>query len=252
MRILIADDEAPARAELRAILSEIDGVEVVGEATTGWEAIDRVRADGPDMVLLDIQMPGGTGIEVASEVLSLARPPLVVFVTAFDEHALKAFDLAAVDYLLKPVDAARLARAIDRARGLVGSRAEAERRAQAAIDASAGPLTRLLVARPGEKARVVLDVSRVLWFEADGKRSIAVTGEGRFEVARLLGDLEEALGAAAYARTHKGYLVNLEQIAEVVPWFAGALRLKMRGRDRAEVPVSRRFAKALRARLGRA
>ena len=251
MRILIVDDEAPARGELRALLSEVDDAEVVGEASTGRTAIERIRADAPDLVFLDIQMPGGTGLDVAAEALGLPHPPLVVFVTAYDEHALKAFDLAAVDYLLKPVDPARLARAVARAKGLLGNRAEAERRAQAAIDASAGPLRRLLVARPGEKARIVLDVSRILWFQADGKRSIAVTADGQFDVSRLLGDLEEALGAGSFVRTHKGYLVNLDHVAEVVPWFAGALRLKMSGRPKAEVLVSRRFAKVLRERLGR-
>lgn len=251
MRVLIVDDEAPARGELRALLSEVDDAEVVGEASTGRAAIERIRADAPDVVFLDIQMPGGTGLDVAAEALELPHPPLVVFVTAYDEHALKAFDLAAVDYLLKPVDPARLARAIARAKGLLGNRAEAERRAQAAIDAAAGPLRRLLVARPGEKARIVLDVSRVLWFQAVGKRSIAATADGDFDVPRLLGDLEEALGAGSFVRTHKGYLVNLDHVAEVVPWFAGALRLKMSGRPKGEVPVSRRFARALRARLGR-
>ncbi len=251
MRVVIADDEAPARGELRALLDELDGAEVVGEAATGRAALERIRADAPDLVFLDIQMPGGTGLDVASQVLELPKPPLVVFVTAYDEHALKAFDLAAVDYLLKPIDPARLARAVARAKGLLGSRAEAERRAQAALDASSGPLRRVLAARPGEKPRVVLDVSRVLWFQADGKRSIATTAEGEYEVPRLLGDLEEAIGAGPFLRTHKGYLVNLDHVAEVVPWFAGALRLKMTGRPKSEVPVSRRFAKGLRKHLGR-
>lgn len=251
MRTLIVDDEAPAREELRALLEDLDDAEVVGEAATGREAIERIRADSPDLVFLDIQMPGGTGLDVASEVLKLPRPPLVVFVTAYDEHALKAFDLAAVDYLLKPIDPARLERAVSRAKGLLGNRVEAERRARAALDASPGPLRRVLAARPGEKPRVVLDLARVLWFRADGKRSVAATADGEYEVPRLLGDLEDAIGARSFVRTHKGYLVNLDHVVEVVPWFAGALRLKMAGRARADVPVSRRYAKGLRERLGR-
>lgn len=252
MKALIVDDEAPARRELRALLEELDGVEVVGEAATGRAALDRIRADGPDVVFLDIQMPGGTGLQVASEVLELDRPPVVVFVTAYDEHALKAFELAAMDYLLKPIDPARLARAVARAKGLLGNRTEAERRAQAAMDASPGPLRRVLAARPGEKPRVVLDLARVLWFQADGKRSLATTAEGEYEVPRLLGNIEEALGAgSSFVRTHKGYLVKLDHVTEVVPWFVGARRLRMAGRPRSEVPVSRRFAKRLRARLGR-
>ena len=229
----------------------MDDAEVVGEAATGRAALERIRADEPDLVFLDIQMPGGTGLDVATEALALPRPPLVVFVTAYDEHALRAFDLAAVDYLLKPVDPSRLARAVARAKRLLGNRAEAERRAQAALDASPGPLRRVLAARPGEKPRVVLGLSRILWFQADGKRSIAATAEGEYEVPRLLGDLEEAIGAGSFVRTHKGYLVNLDHVTEVIPWFAGALRLRMAGRPKGEVPVSRRFAKGRRARLGR-
>ncbi len=251
MRVLIVDDEAPARGELRALLEEVDDAEVVGEAATGREALERIRAEAPDLVFLDIQMPGGTGLEVASEVLRLPRPPVVVFVTAYDEHAMRAFDLAAVDYLLKPVAPERLARAVARARGLLGNRLEAERRAQAAIDAGEGPLRRLLVARPGEKARVVLDVAKVLYFRADGKKSIAMTAEGEYEVGRMLGEMEEALDQAKFVRTHKGYVVNLDQVTEVVPWFAGAMRLRMAGRGKSEVPVSRRFAKGLRERLGK-
>jgi DNA-binding LytR/AlgR family response regulator len=259
-RALIVDDEAPARAELRYLLEEIGSVQVVGEATNGEEALLLLRSLDYDLVLLDVRMPGGSGLEVAAALRDLPRRPQVVFTTAYPDHAVDAFDLAAADYLVKPFDADRLRRALDRAL----AHAEASSgEAASASPASAGgsdeapanalsspdvePLVRIPVTKDGRT--VLVDGAAVVYASAARGYSYLKLADERLLVTFSLNELERRL-RGHYFRTHRSYLVNLDHVRELVPDFQGSLVLVMDDRQRSRVEVSRRHARELRRRLG--
>ncbi|HJV91609.1 MAG TPA: LytTR family DNA-binding domain-containing protein [Holophagaceae bacterium] len=215
IRVLVADDEGPARAKLRRFLDADPRVELVGEAQDGLRAVALVRELKPDLLVLDIQMPGLTGFEVLE---ALGEPrPLVVFSTAFDRFALEAFDAAAADYLLKPYDGPRFQRALDRALALREGqggpvRALLQRVAQA-------PLERLLV--EGERGLEALPLRVILRLEADGKVVRVHTERGVFELRKALKDLESRLPAHRFCRVHRSAVVALEAVARLEPWDHG-------------------------------
>jgi DNA-binding LytR/AlgR family response regulator len=248
-RALIVDDEAPARAELRYLLEEFGHVQVVGEATNGEEALVLLRSLSYDLVLLDIRMPGGTGLEVAAALRELPRPPKVIFTTAYPDHAVEAFDLEAVDYLVKPFDADRLARALDRALLHTGEEAKpATAAAQpAAVAPEVEPLGRIPVQRDGRT--VLVDQSAIVYASAVRGYSYLNLADERVLVSFSLNELERRL-RGHFFRTHRSYLVNLDHVRELVPDFKGALVLVMNDRQRSRVEVSRRQARELRRRLG--
>jgi DNA-binding LytR/AlgR family response regulator len=250
-RCLIVDDEAPAREELRFLLSGFDDVQVVGEATNGEEALVLLRSIPYDVVLLDIRMPGGTGLEVAGELQSMERPPAVIFTTAHPDHAVDAFDLAAADYLLKPFDAARLRKALDRA--LAASPddvdpddAEPEPRAERAPGQRRGR-GRIPVQR-GDRT-VLVDEQQIVYASAARGYSYLKLAEERVLVSFSLAELEKRL-SDSFFRAHRSYLVNLDYVRELAPDFKGTLELVMGDRQRSRVEVSRRQARELRRVLG--
>ncbi len=214
LRVLIADDEAPARAKVRRLLEGDPRFELVGEAGDGLRAVALVRELRPDLLILDIQMPGLTGFEVLE---SLAAPrPLVVFSTAFDRFAMEAFEAAAVDYLLKPYDGPRFRRALDRA---VALRAEQGGMKALLQRISTAPLERLLV--EGERGLEALPLRAVLRLEADGKVVRLHTERGAFDVRRPLRELEARLPPHRFCRVHRGALVALEAVVRLEPWDHG-------------------------------
>lgn len=245
-RALIVDDEAPARAELRYLLEEFNQVQVVGEATNGEEALLLLRSLDYDLVLLDIRMPGGTGLEVAAALRELPRPPKVIFTTAYPDHAVEAFDLSAADYLVKPFDADRLGRALDRA---------LTRTAEDPKPPPAGsrpppdvePLVRIPVQRDGRT--VLVDRTAIVYASAVRGYSYLKLADERLLVSFSLNELERRL-RGHFFRTHRSYLVNLDHVRELVPDFKGALVLVMNDRQRSRVEVSRRQARELRRRFG--
>lgn len=245
-RALIVDDEAPARAELRYLLEEFNQVQVVGEATNGEEALLLLRSLSYDLVLLDIRMPGGTGLELASALRDLPHPPKVIFTTAYPDHAVEAFDLEAVDYLVKPFDADRLARALDRA--LAHPAEDAPPRPPAApAPPGTEPLVRIPVQRDGRT--VLVDRTAIVYASAVRGYSYLKLAEERLLVSFSLNELERRL-RGHFFRTHRSYLVNLDHVRELVPDFKGALVLVMNDKQRSRVEVSRRQARELRRRLG--
>jgi DNA-binding LytR/AlgR family response regulator len=272
-RCLIVDDEAPARDELRHLLSHFDDVEVVGEATTAEEARVLVDAVAYDVVLLDVRMPGTGGLALARELWEArqadtagrARPPAVIFTTAYADHAVEAFDLAAADYLVKPFDRQRLRRALDRALAgrdeAGGPAADADRDAPASTSVTPGPARAMGVRLPVHRGdRIILvDEHRVAFAAATGGyaelKLVARPGaptpltDDKLLTSYTLADLEERF-SDAFVRAHRSYLVNLRHVREVVPQVGGTLHLVMADRDRATVPVARRQATAVRARLG--
>lgn len=243
-RALIVDDEAPARAELRYLLEEFNRVQVVGEATNAEEALVLLRSLSYDLVLLDIRMPGGSGLEVAAALRQLPHPPKVIFTTAYPDHAVEAFDLEAVDYLVKPFDADRLGRALDRAlSGADDTRAQPPGQQAPPVE----PLGRIPVQRDGRT--VLVDRSAIIYASAVRGYSYLKLADERVLVSFSLNELERRL-RGHFFRTHRSYLVNLDHVRELVPDFTGALVLVMNDRQRSRVEVSRRQARELRRRLG--
>lgn len=246
-RCLIVDDEAPARAELRYLLSSFDDVQVVGEATNAEEALVLLRSLDYDLVLLDIRMPGGTGLEVAEALRSGPNPPKVIFTTAYPDYAVEAFDLDAADYLVKPFDADRLGRALQRA--LSGGAADDDDPDLPSFPRvpAAEPLGRIPVLQ-GERT-VLVDESAIIYASAArGYSYLQLAGE-RVLASFTLNELERRLGGHFF-RTHRSYLVNLDHVRELRPDFKGALVLVMDDHRRSRVEVSRRHARELRRLLG--
>ena len=253
LRVLIADDERPARAFLKGMLRTFDDVDLAGEAENGTEAIEMIRALKPDLVLLDLQMPEISGIEVARQ-LRKTQMPLTAFVTAFDEYAVQAFELNAVDYLLKPVESARLRETIDRAKDRFEHSdwraAETERIAGAAAtyEASARnePLTRIPVKKRDDIYLVpVADVASIV---ADGELLHITTAENdRFIINFRLKDLEARLDADRFIRLSRSALVNLDHVSRVSPMPGGTYTIVLANGQ--ELASSRVQSKLLRAKF---
>lgn len=250
LRVLIVDDEPLARARARRLLDEVGGVTVVGEAGSAPEARERVAATRPDLLLLDIQMPGEDGFALLE---SLEQPPAVVFVTAFDHYAVRAFEANAADYLLKPFRRERLAESLERVRReLAQPEALSLRLAEllASVRPGGGPdvLERLTV-RLGTR-QLILKTDEVLWFGAEDKLVFAATASARHYVNFTLDQLERRLDPRRFARVHRGAIANLDHAAALRPAFAGTWRLQLDDPARTEIPVSRKRARPLRERLG--
>ena len=253
MKILIVDDERPARGELRFMLGQIEASADVDEARNGEEALAHVARDHPDVVFLDIAMPGMSGLAVAAALLDDPDPPLIVFATAFDVHAVRAFELAALDYVVKPVAEQRLAQTMIRIRAALKGR-DLRRQQQESVrsylqkslPADAPRLDKVWAERENETA-VLVAYADILWVEADNKKTYLQTAQGeRLSLRATLKELEERLAAHQIVRVHKTYLANLNHVAEIVPWFSGAYVLRMDNATGTEIPLSRQFAKVIR------
>jgi len=240
---LVVDDEPVARAGLRAMLRAFDWVDVVGEAADGESAVAAIHALRPELVFLDVQMPGLLGTEVLRR---LERPPFVIFTTAYSEHAVSAFELGAVDYLLKPFGPTRLAAAMERVRSALGEPASADPFERLSGALAGGPISRLFVRVGG--ALVALPVERVSWFEADGDYVIAHDGSARHVLHLALSRLDARLDPRRFARVHRAHIVNLDHVRAFKRDAAGNLEAELL--DGARVPVSRARAQELR-KLGR-
>ncbi|HEX2220638.1 MAG TPA: LytTR family DNA-binding domain-containing protein [Gemmatimonadales bacterium] len=240
VRTLVVDDEPVARAGLRAMLTAFDWVEVVGEASDGEaavEAIDRLR---PELVFLDVQMPGLLGTEVLRRI---ERQPYVIFTTAYSQHAVGAFELGAVDYLLKPFGPARLSAAMERIRAAIGEPAGVGAPERLAGALAGGPISRLFVRSGG--SLVPLPVAEVWWFEADGDYVIAHTERARHALHLSLSRLEERLDPGRFARVHRAHIVNLDHVRAFKRDGRGNLEAALP--DGRRVPVSRARAQELRS-----
>jgi len=243
MRVLVVDDEAPARDKLRRWLGQHTDIEIAGEAADGLAAAAAIETLKPDAVFLDIQMPGLSGLEVAAQ-LESDSAPLLVFVTAFDEHAIRAFDLNAVDYLLKPYDRDRLEKSLHRLRERRG--APATRSAVHTARAQTRSSERLLVPR-GEQLELI-DAASIHWLEADDNYVHVHTAATKYLVRRTLADLLEQLGDR-FVRIHKSTAVNLAEVASLSPLFKGDHEIRLR--SGAVLRLSRRFKDELFARMPR-
>jgi two-component system LytT family response regulator len=244
IRALVVDDEAPARDKLRRWLVEQADIEVTGEAEDGPAAVTTIVSSRPDVVFIDVQMPGLSGLEVAAQ-LDPQSAPLLVFVTAFDEHAIKAFELNAVDYLLKPYDKGRLNKTLERIRSRHGS-AEFAASAVRAARAQTGSSDRLLVPR-GEQLQLI-DAASIHWLEADDNYVHVHTAQVRYLLRRTLSDLLALLGEQRFVRIHKSTAVNIAEVAALAPLFKGDHEVQLR--SGVKLRLSRRYKDAAFSRLG--
>jgi two-component system LytT family response regulator len=246
IRVLVVDDEAPARDKLRRWLAEQTDVELLGEAADGLAAAAAIEKLAPDVVFLDIQMPGLSGLEVAAQ-LEPERAPLLVFVTAFDEHAIKAFELNAIDYLLKPYDRDRLRRTLERIRERRGAARPDAASAVRTARAQTGSSERLLVPQ-GEELQLI-EASSIHWLAADDNYVHVHTANRRYMLRRTLADLVAQLGEQRFVRIHRSTAVNLAEVASLSPLFKGDHEVRLRSGT--TLRLSRRFKDELFARMPR-
>jgi two-component system LytT family response regulator len=241
-RTLIVDDELPARERMLRLLADIESVTVVGEAQDGLRAVKLIEQQRPDLVLLDIQMPGLSGFEVLE---ALADPPLVIFVTAYDEYAIRAFEVNALDYLLKPFSRERLLRAIRRAQQSLTEGNGVAARIGPLLQslATQGCYLNRLAVHDGDHIRV-LDIQQVDWIEVADEQVTVHIGDQAYPVRRTLAELETRLDPASFFRAHRSAIVNLARVKEVIPWFKGSHKVRLS--SGAEVDLSRARARALR------
>ena len=251
-RCVVIDDEKPARERLKRLLAGHDDFEIVGEAADAGSAKRLMDDVEPDLCFLDVRMPEGDGFSVLERV---RRIPHVIFTTAYDEYAVRAFEVNSVDYLLKPFSRQRFAEALERARQTLGRPGDAGRRLAELIEKLRGelrgereganaPRLARITARRGTKI-IVLAPAEILWFEAQETLVFACTRGGRYLVERTLADLETVL-APVFFRCHRRYLVNLARIAEILPHDAGTYEIVLSGEQRHRIPVSRRQARKLK------
>ena len=235
LKAIIVDDEAPARSELRFLLDEVGGVEVVAEAASVREAIEKLKEYPCDVMFLDVNMPEATGLQLADALQRLKFPPGVVFVTAYSEHALDAFKVNAIDYLVKPVETDRLAQAISRVHEYVKLHMQAQKS------------ERIPVEKGGKKRLVSIDKIRFVMARDD--YAYLQTDDDRYFSTVSLATLEKRLDGHGFFRVHRGYLVNLSMVEEVESVSGGTLLLTLNGVDE-KIPVSRRRVSSLKKALG--
>ena len=247
LRVLIVDDEPLARARVRRLLDEVGGATVTGEAGSVPEARTLILAEKPDVLLLDIRMHDSDGFALLE---SLPEPrPLVIFTTAFDHYAVRAFEANAVDYLLKPFRAERLAEALERARKRPSDNEERLTKLLADVARSkTAPMDRFTV-RMGAR-QLILRAEEILWFGAEDKLVFAATANDRHWINFTLDQLEQRLDPTKFQRVHRGAIVNLDHARSLHAAFAGTYRLRLDDEARTEVPVSRARARELKTRLG--
>jgi len=270
---LIIDDEQLARDELKYLLDSIGGVEVVAQGANGIEAVELVEEHHPDLVFMDVQMPGLDGFAALEQLVARRRKlgvdedtepmPQIVFATAFDQYAVRAFDVNAVDYLLKPFDRDRVLAAVERVRARIGS----ENRSSTAATQSGEPIETQLDAllqllrspqagRSVHPAKIVVQAQNRLLLIDQAEVCFAAIDEGIIRIVtrtfegqskcRTLEELMEQLDPAHFWRAHRGYVVNIDHIREVVPWFKSSYQLRMNDKQQTEIPVSRAQTKRLK------
>jgi DNA-binding LytR/AlgR family response regulator len=248
LKTLLVDDEPVARKILREELQEVTDVEVVGEAENGEQALERIHALTPDLVFLDLKMPGMDGFEVVRN-LTGASPPCIVIVTAFDQHAIRAFEAGAIDYLLKPVGQERLLKCIGRVRELRKNSlavAQSVARLQEVAPPELSFRPRKIIGKLGEEFHL-LDSNQVLAFQAERELVWIVTRRQRYLATQPLKTIHEKLGGLSFARIHRNALVNLDHVAKMTPLSSQRWLLTLANQQ--EFIVSKRQARAVQKLL---
>ena len=252
---IIVDDERPARDELHFLLKGFPEISVIGQGKNGLEALALIKEHDPDLVFLDVQMPGLDGFGVIKKLVERkVRVPQIVFATAFDNYAIQAFEVNAVDYVLKPFDKARIAKAVQRAKKQVEANASPVDRLESLVDQLGAP--KVKSAQPVKllvksQARMFLvDAEEMIYASIqDGTITIFARDAEGVSNYRTIEELAAALDGDVFWRAHRSYLININHIKEVVPWFKSSYMLKMNDKRQSEIPVSRAQTKRLRELL---
>ncbi|MDL4842702.1 LytR/AlgR family response regulator transcription factor [Aquibacillus rhizosphaerae] len=233
IRTLIVDDERYAREELLHLLSRFTSIQIIGEADSGEAAIIKALQHQPDVVFLDVEMPKMNGMQSAQSLLELKKPPLIVFATAYPQFAAEAFRYEATDYLLKPYDEEQLQQTIKRI----------EKKCLVTPKESNKSLSKLAVDVEGEILYIV--PNDILYMYREDKVTKITTNTGVYSIKTPLKELENRLVSFSFFRIHKGYLVNLDYVSKLSPWFNGAYQLELKGSNE-KLAVSRNYVKSLR------
>jgi DNA-binding LytR/AlgR family response regulator len=247
LSVFLVDDEAPARRELRYLLEQLEGVEILGEASNPSQALRGIRETRPQLVFLDIQLPGVNGIDLAQVIREFPDAPLIVFATAFEQFAVQAFTVDAFDYILKPFTQERLAKTIQKGAaalsGALTPKVALPARDERLVPDSAG-IKRILMQKGGKMIPIAPE-SIVYISAIDGEARVH-SREGVFTSRSTLNTLESLLEPYSFARVHRNSLVNLNCIIEIIPWFSGSCKLVLNDSAKSEVVVSRYHAKDLK------
>lgn len=249
---LIVDDEKPARDELAFLLKSFPDVHLVGQGKNGVEALALIKEHSPDLVFLDVQMPGLNGFGVIKKLMDRkGKLPQIVFATAYDNYAVQAFEVNAIDYVLKPIEKSRLARAIQRAKKALEAEASPSERLETLVNqigSAKAPPVKLLVKT--QQRLFLVDAEDVIFASIEDGTITVVTREVEgTSNYRTIEELQSTLESDVFWRAHRSYLVNINHIKEVVPWFKSSYMLKMDDKRASEVPVSRAQTKHLRELL---
>jgi len=227
LKAIIVDDERLARAELKKLLQEFPDIDIIDEAANAAEGVDKIETQNPDIIFLDIQMPGKTGFDLLSD---LEKAPHVIFTTAYDEYALKAFEVNALDYLLKPIEPKRLADAVHKLQDEISKE-------RAGINGlNRGPLTEAdqVFVKDGERCWFV-KLSEIRLFESVGNYAKVFFGNNKPLILKSLNSLEERLDDRVFFRTNRKHIINLRWIEKIEPYFNGGLLVELKGGEKIEV-----------------
>jgi DNA-binding LytR/AlgR family response regulator len=246
IRVLIAEDEKPAREELKYLLSRNGLMRVIGEAENGRQAVDRCAALAPDLVFMDIEMPVMNGIEAAEIIVGQGKKTRIVFVTAYNEYAIKAFELRAVDYLLKPVTAQRLSETISRFSGDAaggGDKAAFMELLKEMKNQRVGGRGKITLYKDG--SLIPLDLEEIVYIAVEGRNAFLITRGGRFETNYTLTEIACQLHARNFFQCHRSFIINMDYIDRIDYWFNNTFLVTMKG-FKEKIPVSRSHVKEFR------
>ncbi|WP_066071342.1 LytR/AlgR family response regulator transcription factor [Neobacillus soli] len=243
LKAYILDDEPLARDELKYLLIRSEQVEILGEADCVEDAVAAITELKPDLVFLDIELAEENGLSLARQLEPLEQPPAIVFATAYDEYALEAFELNAVDYILKPFDEERIQKTLEKIKKMqnIGNK---NNLIQSSVKQTNNGKIAVLV----DERIVLLTVTDILYLESSEGKCNIVTIEQAYKVAEALVVLEKKVNNAKFLRVHRSFIVNLDHIVEIEPWFNSTYNLHMK--DGSQVPVSRTYVKLLKQQLG--
>lgn len=249
IRCLIVDDELPARRELKFLLQEFDDVAVIGEASYGFEAIELNFKLQPDVIFLDIHIPQISGIEIADKIIRSDHIPLIIFVTAYEQFAIQAFELNAIDYLLKPIVKQRLEKSIKRASYTIGETKNSnyihqiDKLLHTLDQNKQSRISKISIYNNGKL--IPIDSSEIIYATVQERNTVIVSTKGKFESNNTLSHLEEKLNDQKLFRTHKSFLINLDYIEEIIPWFNSTYLIELKHTEE-KIPVSRSNIKYFR------
>ena len=249
IQVMVVDDEPLSLKELTRLISQDPEFRVVQQATNGAEALEKMKHSPVDVVFLDIEMPGFTGLEVASELARWETPPRVVFATAYDQYAIQAFEANAIDYVLKPFDPERLGKTLERVKSLFPTQKPSGQNLLFLEEdlIQKGVLKKLLGYKRKSKDRILIEPSQVYFFRAQLSEVFAYLEGGELIVRTTLRDLLKTLDPAQFVQTHKAHIVNINKVEKVAPLFSGNFELLFKIPTLPKVPLSRRYASAFKA-----